>query len=175
MPKYPNRLLPRKNDSVITKFNTHDILCRWSKYPLKDETGKLSALAVDERRIPEYSTNKLPPSISEDIKIAFHNNKLTYIKWKPGENAIKVKDEDFYYDDSRSMFYLKISSIDGYTSKYPYPFSEELSDYNFIFQVKVVHDPLKVNYSHCIFEISCFDTDGLSSEPSPSFRVIISL
>lgn len=160
MPNYPERLLPKKDSKYISTTPESDVLCRWTSYPLKDETNCLSALAIEEKRIPDYSTNKIPPSVTEDILIAFFDKNILDEKWEEGDDFIPVKDEDFYYDTDRSYFFFKISSIDNFESTYPFPFSQDLDDYKFRFQVKVKHAPLKVNFSHFEFEIQYFDENG---------------
>jgi len=166
MPEYPIYLLPQPNFTLIEDLNPEEILCRWSKYPLKDESGRLSALAVEEKRIPTYSTNKVPPSKEDDIKIAFHDNNLQSIKWKEGEDHIAISPDDFYLDEERKCFFIKLGEIHGYNGKYPFPsFSEDVSKYKLEFSVRVTHDPLKVNYSHCCFEIQYLDENGNATRP----------
>jgi len=160
MPDYPQRLLPQKHFEIIEPLNSKDVLCRWSQYPVKDELGKLSALAIEEKRLPSYSTNKIPPSQERDILIAFYDKEIQKIKWVPGEDPLLISEDEFYYDDKREYFFIQIESIDGYRGKFPYHYSLNQSDYKFIFEVKVKHDPLKINYTHCVFEIYYFDGNG---------------
>lgn len=164
---YPQRLLPDKYFKIINQFDETEILCRWTKYPLKDETGRLSALAVDEKRLPGYSTNKIPPSATDDILIAFYNQAIQNEIWNEGDEPISVDHSDFYYDLDRKYFFITISDVNNFEGQYPYPYSTELNQFTFRFKVLVKHAPLKVNYSHCEFEIIFFDQNGKeTTQPS---------
>lgn len=160
MNEYPRRLLPQPHFPFINSLNPYEVLCRWSHYPIHDELGKLSALAIEEKRIPTYSTNKIPPSEVIDVKIAFHDKNLTSLKWTPGEDPIDISPEDFFIDELRNCFFIQIKDIDGYKGLYPVPYTSDELEYRLTFIVKIVHDPLKVNYSHCCFEIQYYDMNG---------------
>lgn len=174
MCEYPSRLLPQPHFIRIEALDPNEVLCRYSNFPVLDETGKLSALAIVENQIPDYSTNKIPPSEAIDVKIAFKDKTVQYIKWKEGEEHIPVDSKEFYYDDSREYYFIQIKDIDNFSGTYPFPYSLSESDYHCRFILKVVHDPLRVNFSHCCFEIEYFDENGKPTKPSkPSLKKVI--
>jgi hypothetical protein len=163
--KYPRRLLPQSDFKIINEFDSYDVLCRYVQYhPVKSEDGKLSALAIDVDHIPTYSTNKIPPSVIDDVLIVFVNRELYKIKWAPGEDPLEIDESDFYYDDSREYFLFRIFNINDFEGTYPIPFTNDKSKFIFKFIVKVIHDPLRVNYSHCVFQIIYFDEKGFQTK-----------
>ena len=173
---YPQRLIPNEGSVLINDLDNDHILCRGVRgdIPLKDEMGMLSALAVEEVRIPGYSTNKIPPSKIEDIKLSFNSNELARTRWNEGEAGYQVKDDEFIIVDNRQFFLFRIGDIQGYTSKFPYPYSGNQADYKCEFTLMVVHAPLIANYSHCEFAFVFLKENGEEFEkPSrKSFKII---
>lgn len=159
---YPLRLIPKKNDPLIESFFPNEYLVRGvnEKYALRDETGQLSALAIEEIRIPGYSTNKIPPSLSEDINIILLNTAKSLQPWNPGDDVYMPEDNEFTINTNRQKFFIRIVDICGYEGKYPFPANEKKNKFNFI--VSVIHKPLKSNYAHFELQISYFDSQNKS-------------
>jgi hypothetical protein len=73
--KYPARLIPKKNYQLISEemLDAAHLLAKWvdSNVQLRDEDGKLSQSAIDVKRIPGFSSNKIPDSVVSDLQIKF--------------------------------------------------------------------------------------------------------
>lgn len=157
MTKYPARLLPKSTDKIISKFNPNHILCRGVDsrlLPLRDEMGKLSALAVDEVRIPGYSTNKVPRAEISDIQIGISDREINSKLWEEGSEGWIVDEKVVFEIPDRKYFLIRIKDIDGYSSKYPLNNNPDPTTYCCTFVLKVKHAPLIANFPHCelIFE-----------------------
>lgn len=166
---YPIRLLPRPFDKIIKQIDQRHILCRWvsPSLKLKDSNGSLSAEAIEEKRLPGYSTNKIPPSVVEDVKIAFHNDEFEK-NWSEGEIVAPPSDEDYYTTD-RNYFLFRIEDI--YKFSKPYSFPPDNPVHNYYFQIDTVHKPLRANISHFEFNIQHFSSSGNPEKgPSPTSK-----
>jgi hypothetical protein len=171
---YPHRLIPRSADTKITDLDSilEDVLCRWvsAGKELKDQQDSLAAEAVEEKKLFGYSVNKIPPSEVEDILIAFHDTAKFNQEWTEGNDGVNPNDNDYYKDESRKYFLLKIGDVHNYEGKYPYPADPKAAP-NYIFKVQVAHKPLIANYSHFEFDIKFYELNGLDVakiEPSRS-------
>lgn len=154
---YPSRLVPHRSDKVLTRINRNEVLCRWvdPELELKDESGQLTAEAIEEKRIFGYSTNKIPPSVPEDVRIDFHDAKFTQY-WNEGDEPLVPTDNEFY-DCGGSFFLFQIKDINAFSENYPYPADKKP---NYKFYLKVSHKPLKANFSHFEFDFDFYELDG---------------
>ncbi len=170
---YPQRLLPTDADRLIETPNPAEHLIRWTRleFPLKDETGNLSALAIEEKRLFHYSTNKIPRSEIEDVFIEFIEKSPFLDPWEQSMSALKIEETDFFRQEDRGFFFLKIGALQNHIGRYPFPADKAV--FNCEFLVKVVHAPLRANFMH--FELHIFDRDGnlLSDVQKKAWRKII--
>ncbi len=171
---YPVRLLPGfSNQNLISSPDLQEHLIRWTNpdYPLHDEQGKLTALAIEEKRLFHYSVNKTPWSEVEDVFIEFVEKAPFTQPWEKGMEPLEVKDEDFIRIESRGFFFILIGEIQGHIGQYPFPADKQ--EYDCHFTVKVVHAPLRANFMH--FELHIFDKDGnlMSDLNKKNWRKII--
>lgn len=160
---YPTRLIPTSKHKFIKNINPEHYLCRWidSSVEFKDSEGKLSAAAIETRRINKLSMNKIPHSVVEDIFIKIIDK--YYLKeWEEGKEGELVPQDKFEYDRDRNYFFLKVGDIEGLEGYFPYPGDADQFDYKFI--IRVVHNPLISNFYHCILEIDMYYPDGKKLE-----------
>ncbi len=173
--RYPRRLLPTINSKIITEIdscNSH-FLGKWVPHgvTLKDEDEKLSVAAIDLDRIPGFSTNKIPSSKKQDLKIYFPKPLGVQYEqsWTGGENAIAPSLNHFDIDYSRQLYFFQICKINGFTDTYQNPPNKP--DNNFSFRVKIVHRPLKANFWH--FEIEVDSDHGIVAKNKAAWHKII--
>lgn len=155
---YPLRLLPKSSDKILVNLNKDEILCRWvdADLVLVDESGGLSAEAIEEKQIFGYSTNKVPPSIPDDVRIDFHDKKFEEY-WVEGADGLFPQTND-YFDGGGSYFLFRIGDINEFSEAYPYPADKTP---NYKFKIKVCHKPLQANFSHFEFDFDFFELDGV--------------
>jgi hypothetical protein len=161
MPPYPANLIPQTTDLVITEanLNTTELLCRWvsANVILKDQTGSLNAEAIELRRLFDFSVNKIPPSIVDDIFIQMNDNEEFNQSWEQGTPGRTPTEDEFFYDTTRQYFLFKISDIHLYAERYRYPINAVHKDYTF--RVHAVHRPLISNISHFELLFNFFQGD----------------
>lgn len=133
-------------------------MCRGvrSNIPLLDEHGNLSPLAIEIKRLPGYSTNKIPDSKSCDTQIAFASHcKSKYNRnWHGKKRGIYPSRLDYTLDLNGKQFFIPIRLIDNYSEAISTAAKPVQTKH---FRVKVVHKPTWTNYSHCelfIFDVS---------------------
>jgi hypothetical protein len=176
---YPTNLLPHSSYKILSPLDANHILCRWVRpeLNLKDSSGGLAVEAIEESQLPGYSTNKIPPSTPDDVKIAFHEKKFTE-DWIEGADPLIPLDKDFF-NKNGDYFLFRIKDFAPFTATYPYPADPGAKD-NYSFTVSIIHKPLKANYSHCEFLIKFFEIDGKTpadktpGKKSQSHKLVIS-
>ncbi len=134
----------------------------------------LSAQAIEEIQVPGYSTNKLPPSELDDIKIKINNKELSGTYWEEGQGGYEVANDEFTIIEDRQYYLVKIGDIDDHVGIFPYPYTQNTDEYQCQFELKVTHKPLNINYSHCEFTLTYINENGeLFEKPSrKSFKVV---
>jgi hypothetical protein len=121
---YPERLIPNRNLVLITNesLDKSDKLGVWvdSEQILKDEDGSLNGGVINLKRIPKFSTNKIPDSIPNDLNIKFNEDckDLFDVSWQEGESGLYPQPHQFYFIDERQHYFLNISDLDGYEDTY---------------------------------------------------------
>jgi hypothetical protein len=153
---YPSRLVPTKKYKLISNnasVNSHH-LGKWvaGNITLKDTDGTLNPEAIDVDDIPGFSTNKIPKSTISDLDIVIHSEyKKSYnCAWEEGTAGIRPDKSHFYLDMSRQKYYIKVSSVDGFSQEY---LSTDKNPKTLTFVLKVCHAPLIVNYHHFEFKV----------------------
>ena len=155
---YPIHLVPQKDFKFIKEVDKSDFLGKFVNpdVDLKDPDGTLSAEAIETKRLPGFSTNKLPHSLSSDLKIAFiceKGIKDNYTKeWNEGEEGICPDDAHWQLEEDRKIYYFRIGDIDGFSGDYQNPPTEKGDEYKFF--VQVIHKPTMTNFWHFEFYIS---------------------
>lgn len=173
--RYPLRLIPTsefKKISDTKSIQTH-YLGKWVEGAnlFKDEDGKLSPAAIEVKRIPGFSTNKILHSKKCDLNIQFIKevSGIFNAGWEEGQAGLFPSLLDFQIDSTRKHYFVKISDIDGYTDKYHNPPGK--TDDEFMFTVKVVHKPLMANYWH--FELSIDTAHGKIESAKSAWQKVI--
>lgn len=125
---------------------------------LKTPKGTLDAAAIEINRIPGFSTNKIPSSKRKDLNIFFKEGlaKQYNQDWQAGTKGITPEAEHFSRDKSRQHYFIKISSIHGYSETY-----NSVSVKGKVHQVviNVLHKPLVANYWHFEFSVLIDDVE----------------
>lgn len=114
---YPQRLIPKTTDFYIKDLFPHDFLCRYtadSRFELRDQDGLLTAEAVEGNKFRGYSLNKIPPSEIEDIYIEFYDKTKFNQLWIEGENGIEPTFDDYFLNENRKFFFIKVGDIHGH-------------------------------------------------------------
>ena len=98
---YPKRLIPTNQDKFIAinyLIEPH-LLGKWLEddLNLKDPDGKLNAAVVDLKRLPGFSTNKIPESRRSDLnfKIKDEFKGIYNAAWVEGTNGLRPSKECF--------------------------------------------------------------------------------
>lgn len=162
---YPVRLIPKSTSKLILELDPNDILCRGvdsKRFSLRDEMGDLNALAVEEIRIPGYSTNKIPPAEIDDIQLGIDDKEISRSRWEEGMEGWEVDESIVFIAPERQYFLIRIGDIDGYQSTFPINNStaHEPDSFKCKFILRVKHAPLIANYSHFEFEFEYEDEGG---------------
>ena len=154
--KYPTHLLPSKNLPIIQLQdldNTH-YLGKWveSSIPLKDPDGKLSAGAIDVKRIPGFSTNKIPGSIPCNLNIEIKKDfQSIYLSpWLPGDIVQRPSKKEYNIDNTRQHYFFLIGKLNGLAGDYENPPGSKTQ---YKFNLEVCHKPLCSNYWHFEFKV----------------------
>lgn len=148
--EYPLHLIPNPDLEIIINPNEEHYLGAWvaTNRSFKDSDGKLDAGAIDIKRIPGLSTNKIPESHISDLDIRFvglNASHLNFTGWRPGDNGQVPSDDDFEVID-RNHYFIQIAEINNFTGDYQNPSDDKSNVYQFT--VTVVHKPLIANYWH---------------------------
>lgn len=154
---YPQHLLPSKDHTLISTINldsTH-YLGKWveSEVTLKDADGKLSASAIEIRRIPGFSTNKIPESKKSDLKIKIKKDfEYPHLNnWVEGTVVERPKKTEFEIVNSRKCYFIPIGRINGFRGEYENVATKSNNKQEF--ELQVCHKPLNANYWHFEFKI----------------------
>jgi hypothetical protein len=151
------RLIPKSQSSLLSRqeLDKDHHLAVWvdKEIRLKDEDGKLNPAAIQIKRIPGFSTNKVPPSKKWYLNIQFHSafTNLYRTLWNEGEPGVYPEKNHFTFNRKRNCYYLKIADMDQYKDLYQYPAN---SENNFEFELGIIHQPLIANYWHFEFEVN---------------------
>lgn len=157
MPKYPARLLAKQGDLLLSskQIDGEHYLGKWvdAAIILKESDGKLSQEAIDVKRIPGFSCNKIPESTSFDLTIKFIDEfaHIYNADWQVGTDGIVPDDAHFQIIQDRQLYYFKVKNINGFTDTYQNP--PDKTENKYVFTVVIVHKPLASNYWHFEFEI----------------------
>lgn len=160
--KYPLYLIPKKADKILTneEIPRNDYLGVWveAEVDLKDEDNKLDAGHIKMNLLPHYSTNKIPPTIDIDLDIEFNKDvkKIYLSPWEEGEDGVIPLDEHFSYNGYRKHFFMLIDKLDGHKGKIIRT-DKKNKEFDFVFELKIVHKPLKANLWHFEFEVNTSD------------------
>ena len=132
--------------------NTH-FLAKWvdANIILKDPDGKLNPSAIEIKRIPGFSTNKIPSSKPSDLDIEIKEDyKVQFLSpWTEGAHGKCPSKEEFIIDNTRQHYFLMIGNINGLVGQYENPPGKE--DKKYKFELQVSHRPLECNYWHFEF------------------------
>jgi hypothetical protein len=151
--EYPKHLIPTKDLKLISAsdLNPQHHIGVWIKSDviLRDDDGRLNGSAVDLKKIPHYSNNKIPDSIPRDLNIEFDGDykKAYLVAWKEGDEGILPQNEHFKYEDNRSHYFVQVSDISEYTDTY------QKNETEYSFHVNLKHCPTVSNYWHFEFSI----------------------
>ena len=119
---------------------------------LKDNGGKLDAGAINLKRIPGFSTNKIPKSKKWDlfiqIKEDFEEKYLA--KWPGKTDGLYPGKGEYEFLVTRQLYFLKIGHFNNLSGEYAHP-NDKNKKFNF--KLKVVHKPLMANYWHFEFQV----------------------
>jgi hypothetical protein len=165
---YPLRLLPKQDFTVLgdADINPDHFLGKWvvTFEGIQNEDGKLDASAIDLKRIPGFSSNKIPESLASDLNIAFNEGypAIYNAPWSEGATALLPDDGHFQILKNRTHYFIKISEINGFSGSYYNPPDDNRTIYNFT--VNIVHKPLMANYWHFEIFISSPDHKIVSSD-----------
>jgi hypothetical protein len=152
--EYPEYLIPYRNLRILLESeldpNHHIGIWVDKDVQLKDENNRLNGGAINLHHIPHFSNNKIPHSAIRDLNIKFNDNvkNLYSTLWVEGTDGIMPNQGEFFFEDDRNHYFIKISDINGYTDTY------EKSDTTYTFTVNLVHKPTTANYWHFEFKIS---------------------
>ena len=150
------RLIPTKQNKLISssELNKSHYLGKWveGNITLKDSDGKLSASAIHVDSIPGFSTNKIPPSVVSDLDIIINSEHKKYYNelWVEGTDGEQPENDQFYLDNYRQKYFIKISDIDGYTSTC---LSADKKPKKIVFVINTSHAPVKANFTHFEFRV----------------------
>jgi hypothetical protein len=166
--------LPKQNFILITsdQLNPQHYLGKWvdAEMQLKDNDGKLNQDAIEIKRIPGFSTNKLPQSKIRDLFIKFINTSIYNGSWQVGEKSQRPKSSDYEYKTDRNYYFLKIEDFISYSDAYEH---SSKKNYKFEFQLKIVHKPLISNYWHFEFDVQSFH-GNITNDNAAWKRIVLS-
>lgn len=181
---YPQRLIPDPDQHEIIKkddLNRQEILCRWVSpdLPFKESDGSLAGGAVAEQgdhiynfeRNTGYSTNKIPPSLIQDVFIKFYNPKFFNQYWQEGQESANVNDADFEIRADGNHFLLQIGDFHQYQGTYPYP--ADRLPFNYKFVIEVIHAPQIANIAHFEFKVKAYDENDQLITPKGKSRKLL--
>lgn len=150
---YPTRLLPKKRDKIIKEIDAQHVLCGWVEKALQLKIRQADARLKQLRvRLPGYSSNKIPPSAVDDVKIEFYNRVFKQ-NWIEGEKTVVPSDNDFHHTE-RNHFLFRVEDIYKYSKPYSFPLDNPAQECHS--QVDVIHKPRKANISHFEFDVKIF-------------------
>ncbi|MCF8420353.1 MAG: hypothetical protein K9G63_15845 [Melioribacteraceae bacterium] len=157
---YPARLLPQKNCIIIKNIDPTHHLIRGVDFTdeIFDDDGELQADAIELKRVPGFSTNKIPFSVIDDIKFRVTNGEKNKY-WNPGDDPAVISDEDYEYLPDRKFFFLKISDIYAVDAKATRYDQKKKHEYEVNLEITVSHKPTISNYWHCEFDLFYKDND----------------
>ncbi len=149
-------LIPKSHYNLHgTGINDNHFLGIWvdPSIRLKDEDGKLNLSAINIKRIPGFSTNKLPPTkkwyLNIQFKKEFSNPYLN--EWNKDEDGVYPLRDHYDFITDRGHYFLKAREINGAEGGYTYPVDSQNS---FTFTLFIVHKPLVSNFWHFEFDIT---------------------
>ncbi|EKR73087.1 hypothetical protein LEP1GSC041_1454 [Leptospira noguchii str. 2006001870] len=173
--EYPSDLIPKETDTIFHDLPDSEWLCRRipGELPLTEADGRISGKAIeykDQRHLPTYSVNKIPPANVDFIKFEILNKDYHEL-WKPGTNGKCPADQEYTYNDSNKFICFPISKIKIETEFVPADPTDKHAK-KFIFKVKAIHAPTISNFSHCQLDVSFFDSNGnvLDKRPGKDSR-----
>jgi hypothetical protein len=137
---------------------------------LKDKGGKLDAGAIDLKRIPGFSTNKIPKSKKRDlyirIKKEFEDRYLS--EWLGKVDGKYPAEGEYEFLATRQLYFIRIGDFNNLSGEYQHPNDKNKKC---SFQLKVVHKPLMANYWH--FEFHVNSTHGAILKTKADWQKVI--
>jgi len=152
MSKYPERLIPNDEDTIIEEIDKNEIIGRANRnitFQTFTTDGSFNDSSVRVKEVPKLSCNLLSLSEVNDLLIEPLNESVQYgyQEWQKGIKTPNAEDIEFRYNNDWDTYFFKKKDIEIETT---YDFEEN----EYVIKLGMKHVPVLINYSHSEFEIT---------------------
>jgi hypothetical protein len=123
--------------------------------PLKDTFGQLNIHLIEVKRIPGFSTNKIPASKKRDLYLEFTEkqyNSMYGAAWSEGQEGLVPHKTHYDFTIKRKLYFIPIKQIHDFKGEYRNG-NNPAGAPALQFTVQVIHKPLLSNYWHFEFKV----------------------